>query len=97
MLFYGVLETALEEGNDLRSLMFALGLVATVLTMSYMLWMLKRVFFGKLPENFSKVKEGSWYMLSPMVVLAGFTIVVGIYPDIFLSKIMPYMQGVLGG
>jgi len=72
-------------------------LVATVLTMSYMLWMLKRVFFGKLPKNFSKVKEGSWYMLSPMVVLAGFTIVVGIYPDIFLSKIMPYMQGVLGG
>jgi len=36
-------------------------------------------------------------MLSPMVVLAGFTIVLGIYPDIFLSKIMPYMQGVLGG
>jgi len=65
--------------------------------MSYMLWMLKRVFFGKLPENFSKVKEGSWYMLSPMMVLAGFTIVLGIYPDIFLSKIMPYMQGVLGG
>jgi len=97
MLFYGVLETALEEGNDVRSLMFALGLVATVLTMSYMLWMLKRVFFGKLPENFSKVKEGSWYMLSPMMVLAGFTIVLGIYPDIFLSKIMPYMQGVLGG
>nr|AIF08734.1 hypothetical protein [uncultured marine thaumarchaeote KM3_32_A02] len=36
-------------------------------------------------------------MLSPMMVLAGFTIVLGIYPDIFLSKIMPYMQGVLGG
>ena len=97
MLFYGVLETALEQGDDVRSLMFALGLVATVLTMSYMLWMLKRVFFGKLPENFSKVKEGSWYMLTPMMVLAGFTIVVGIYPDIFLQKIMPYMQGVLGG
>jgi len=25
MMFYGVLETALEEGNDVRSLMFALG------------------------------------------------------------------------
>ena len=25
-------------------------------------------------------------MLSPMMVLAGFTIVVGIYPDIFLTK-----------
>jgi len=97
MLFYGVLETALEEGDDLRTLLFALGLVATVLTMSYILWMFKRVFLGKIPENLSKVKDGSWYMLAPMMVLAGFTIVVGIYPDIFLQKIMPYMQGVLGG
>jgi len=28
-----------------------------------------------------------------MMVLAGFTIVLGIYPDIFLQQIMPYMQG----
>jgi NADH-quinone oxidoreductase subunit M len=96
MVFYGALETAIEEGNDLRSLMFALGLIATVLTMSYILWMLKRVFFGKLPENLQNVKDGSWYMLAPMMVLAGFTIVVGIYPDIFLGHIMPYMQGVMG-
>jgi NADH-quinone oxidoreductase subunit M len=97
MLFYGVLETALEEGDDLRTLLFALGLIATVLTMSYILWMFKRIFLGKIPKNLSKVKDGSWYMLAPMMVLAGFTIVVGIYPDIFLQKIMPYMQGVLGG
>ena len=97
MVFYGALETAIEEGNDLRSLMFALGLIATALTMSYILWMLKRVFFGKLPENLQNVKDGSWYMLAPMMVLAGFTIVVGIYPDIFLGHIMPYMQGVMGG
>ena len=96
MVFYGALETAVSEGNDIRSLMFALGLVATVMTMSYILWMLKRVFFGKLPENLQNVKEGSWYMLAPMMVLAGFTIVVGIYPDVFLGQIMPYMQGVMG-
>jgi NADH-quinone oxidoreductase subunit M len=65
--------------------------------MSYILWMLKRVFFGKLPEHLEKVKEGSWYMLAPMMLLAGFTVVVGIYPDIFLNSIIPYMNGVLGG
>ena len=75
---------------------FGLGLVATALTMSYILWMLKRVFFGKLPDNLTKVKDASWYMLAPMMVLAGFTIVVGIYPDIFLETIIPYMNGVLG-
>ncbi len=95
-LFYGALETAIEEGSTLRMVTFGLGLVSTVLTMSYILWMLKRVFFGKLPENLSKVKEASWYMLGPMMVLAGFTVVLGIYPDIFFDKIIPYMNGVLG-
>ena len=96
ILFFGALETAIEEGSTLRAVTFGLGLVATALTMSYMLWMLKRVFFGKTPEHLEKVKEGSWYMTAPMMVLAGFTIVVGIYPDIFLNTIVPYMNGVLG-
>ncbi len=99
-LFAGALDTAVKEnaatGAVLRYVVFGLGLVATVITMSYMLWMLKRVFFGKLPEHLSSVKEASWYMTAPMMVLAGFTIVVGIYPDIFFDKILPYMRGVLG-
>ena len=95
ILFYGALETAIEEDSMLRTVTFALGLLATALTMSYMLWMLKRVFFGKLPVHLSKVKEGSWYMTAPMMVLAGFTIVLGIYPDIFLETIVPYMEWVL--
>lgn len=96
ILFYGALETAIKDGSTVRAVTFGLGLVATALTMSYMLWMLKRVFFGKIPEHLEKVKEGSWYMTAPMMVLAGFSIVVGIYPDIFLKTIIPYMSGVLG-
>lgn len=96
ILFYGALETAIEEGSTLRMVTFGLGILATALTMSYILWMLKRVLFGKLPEHLINVKEGSWYMIAPMMVLAGFTIVIGIYPDIFFEKIIPYMNGVLG-
>lgn len=98
ILFYGALETAIEEGSTLRAVTFGLGLVATALTMSYMLWMLKRIFFGKMPEHLSaRAKEGSWYMTAPMMVLAGFTIIIGIYPDLFLQSIVPYMNGVLPG
>ena len=78
IMFYGALETAIAEGSTIRAVAFGLGLVATALTMSYMLWMLKRVFFGKLPEHLQNVKEGSWYMTIPMMILAGFSIVVGI-------------------
>ena len=31
-----------------------------------------------------------------LMILAGFSIVVGIYPDIFLKTIIPYMNGVMG-
>ena len=96
IMFYGALETAIAEDSVLRMVTFGLGLVATALTMSYMLWMLKRVFFGKLPAHLSGVREGSWYMVAPMMVLAGFTVVLGIHPDIFLEQIVPYMNGVLG-
>jgi len=96
ILFAGALQTAIEEGSTLRAVGFGLGLIATVLTMSYLLWMLKRVFFGKTPKHLENVKEGSWYMTVPMMVLAGFSIVLGIYPDIFYRSILPYMNGVLG-
>ena len=96
IVFYGAIETAIAEGSTLRFATFGLGLVATALTMSYMLWMLKRVFFGKIPEKIAHVKEANWYMTAPMMVLAGFTVVLGIYPDIFLQGIVPYMEGVVG-
>jgi len=54
------------------------------------------VYSLEIPENLQNVKEGSWYMTIPMMVLAGFSIVVGIYPDIFLKTIIPYMNGVMG-
>lgn len=95
IMFYGALETAIAEGSTVRAVTFGLGLVATVLTMSYILWMLKRVFFGKTPAHLEKVREAGWHMTAPMMVLAGFTIVLGIYPDIFLEGIIPYMEGVL--
>ena len=95
LLFYGALETAISEGSTVRAITFGLGLVATVLTMSYILWMLKRVFFGKIPEHLTGVKEAGWHMTAPMMVLAGFTIVLGIEPDIFLEGIIPYMEGIL--
>lgn len=96
IVFYGAIETAIDEGSTLRFATFGLGLAATALTMSYMLWMLKRVFFGKMPEGIAHAKEAGWYMTAPMMVLAGFTVVLGIYPDIFLQGIVPHMEGVLG-
>jgi len=95
-IFYGSLQTAIQQGSIIRMIAFGLGLVATVITMAYVLWMIKRVFFGKLPENLENTKEANWYVTGPMMVLAGFTIVIGIYPDIFFNQIIPFMKGLVG-
>jgi NADH-quinone oxidoreductase subunit M len=71
---------------------FGLGLVATVITMAYILWMIKRIFFGKLPEHLENTKEASWYVTAPMMVLEGFTFVVGIYTDVFFNQIIQFMK-----
>ncbi|MEM3127540.1 MAG: NADH-quinone oxidoreductase subunit M [Nitrososphaerales archaeon] len=96
MLFFGALQTALAEGSLARIVIFGLAMATTVLTAAYILWMIKRIFFGKMPEGMEKVREGSFYMTAPMMALAVLTIVIGIYPDIFTSTIVPFMQSVLG-
>jgi NADH-quinone oxidoreductase subunit M len=95
-IFNGALQTAIQEGSTIRMVSFALGLIATVITMAYSLWMIKRVFFGKLPQHLENTKEANWYVTGPMMVLAGFTMVIGIYPDIFFNQIIPFMKGLVG-
>jgi NADH-quinone oxidoreductase subunit M len=96
MLFFGALQTALDQGSMIRLVVFGLAMATTVLTGAYILWMIKRIFFGKLPEGMEKVREGSLYMTAPMMALALLTIVIGIYPEVFTSTVIPFMKNILG-
>ncbi len=96
MLFLGALNTALEEGSLARIVVFSLAMVATAITASYILWSIKRIFYGKVREGLEHTREGSYYMLGPMIFLAILTIVIGIYPDMLTSIVVPYMKDVLG-
>jgi NADH-quinone oxidoreductase subunit M len=51
IMFNGVLQTATADMDPLRTAMFAFGILATVLSSAYILWMFKRIFFGKIPEE----------------------------------------------
>ena len=59
-----------------------LAVVATIITAAYALWAMKRIFFGKLPEQLSNVKEASPYLLAPIIFLAALTILLGIIPSL---------------
>jgi proton-translocating NADH-quinone oxidoreductase chain M len=89
--FNGALQSGVEHAETLRVVIFALGLVATLLTAGYILWMYKRVFFGKIPERLVRVKDSNRYITATMAFLAAMTLIVGVYPDIFLVPITGYI------
>ncbi|HEX6252861.1 MAG TPA: NADH-quinone oxidoreductase subunit M [Nitrososphaera sp.] len=95
ILFNGVLQTATAEMDPLRTTMFALGILATVLSSAYILWMYKRIFFGKIPEQLAHVKDSNRYITATMAVFAAMTLIIGVYPDLFLNPITDYYNDVM--
>ena len=73
--------------------LFAFGIVSTILTSAYILWMIKRIFFGKLPEELVHVKDSSRYITVTMAVFAALSLAIGVYPDAFFNPISGYVQG----
>src|SRR5918999_581410 len=95
ILFNGVLQTATAEMDPLRTTMFALGILATVLSSAYILWMYKRIFFGKIPEQLAHVKDSNRYITATMAVFAAMTLIIGVYPDLFLNPITDYYTNIM--
>ncbi len=97
ILFSGVLQTATDHMDPLRTTMFGLGILATVLSSAYILWMFKRIFFGKIPEELVHVKDSNRYITATMAVFAVMTLIIGVYPDLFLAPIDNYISGMFEG
>jgi NADH-quinone oxidoreductase subunit M len=97
ILFNGVLQTATADMDPLRTTMFALGILATVLSSAYILWMFKRIFFGKIPEELAHVKDSNRYITVTMGVFAAMTLIIGVLPDLFLNPISDYIGGMFEG
>lgn len=92
ILFNGVLQSGLENSDTLRIVAFGLGILATVLSAAYILWMYKRIFFGKIPEQYAKIKDSNRYITVTMAALAAITLFLGVYPNPMLNPITDYVQ-----
>src|ERR671921_1308797 len=62
ILFGGVLQTAVHDADPARAILFGFGILTTVLSSAYILWMYKRIFFGKIPERLVNVRDSSAYI-----------------------------------
>ena len=57
--------------------------------------MFKRIFFGKIPEQLAHVKDSNRYVTATMAVFAAMTLIIGVYPDLFLNPTMDYYNNVM--
>jgi proton-translocating NADH-quinone oxidoreductase chain M len=92
VMFNGVLQSGVQYSEPVRVIAFALGILATLLSTAYILWMYKRIFFGKIPQKLVQVKDSNRYITVTMAVLAAMTLIVGVYPDSFLVPITNYIK-----
>ena len=97
ILFNGVLQSGVQNSDTLRIVAFGLGILATVLSAAYILWMYKRIFFGKIPEQYAKITDSNRYVIVTMATLAAITLFLGVYPNPMLNPITDYIQEMFSG
>ncbi len=86
VMFAGIF-TQGATGSGTYMAVAILGLVATLFTVAYTFWPIKKIFFGSLPASLEGVKEAPLTMTVPLLALVIASFVIGIYPD-FVSKFL---------
>jgi NADH-quinone oxidoreductase subunit M len=82
MIFGGALQS--------QKVVFAfIGVASTMITAGYLLWFAWKVFFGSVPKRLENVKESPRSLLASIVILASASVILGIWPGIFLEFITP--------
>ena len=86
MMFAGIF-TQGAIGSPTYLAVAMLGLVATLFTVAYTFWPMRRIFFGALPSGLEGVKDAPLTMTLPLLAIVVASILIGIYPDL-VSKFL---------
>ena len=68
-----------------------------ILTAAYLLWMLKRVFYGPFNQKWNWLPDANLRETLPLFVLAAVIVLVGIYPKFFIDVITPSLTQIMHG
>jgi formate hydrogenlyase subunit 3/multisubunit Na+/H+ antiporter MnhD subunit len=94
IMFAGIFSQGAQGSSAYLAVAF-LGIIATLLTVAYTFWPIKKIFFGPLASGLEDVKDAPLTMTVPLLALAVASILIGIYPDI-ITKFLTNFTGLLG-
>jgi formate hydrogenlyase subunit 3/multisubunit Na+/H+ antiporter MnhD subunit len=93
IMFAGIFSQG-ATGSTAYLLVAMLGLIATLFTVAYTFWPIKKIFFGQLAPELGGVKDAPLTMTLPLLAIVVASILVGIYPDI-VTKFLTSFAGIL--
>ncbi len=94
IMFAGIFSQG-AQGSSSYLAVAMLGLIATLLTVAYTFWPVKRIFFGPLSSGLDQVKDAPLAMTLPLLAIIIASILIGIYPDL-VSKFLIGFANALG-
>src|SRR6266849_347618 len=95
-LFQGGFVRATDTASEYRLVIAVLGIIATALTAGYSLMAMKKIFFGAPNSDTSDVKEAPWTITLPLITLSIVTLVLGIYPEPILGRLLSAARAIVG-
>jgi formate hydrogenlyase subunit 3/multisubunit Na+/H+ antiporter MnhD subunit len=81
IMFAGIFSQG-AQGSTTYLLVAILGLIATLLTVAYTFWPVKKIFFGPLASGLDEIKDAPLTMTLPLLAMVVASILIGIYPDL---------------
>ena len=94
IMFAGIFSQG-AHGSSAYMVVAVLGLVATLFTVAYTFWPVKKIFYGQLASGLEGVKEAPLTMTIPLLAVVVVSIVIGIYPDL-VTKFLTSFTGIGG-
>jgi NADH-quinone oxidoreductase subunit M len=93
MMFAGIFSQG-AQGSSVFLIVAMLGLIATLFTVAYTFWPIKKIFFGPLASGLEEVRDAPLTMTLPLFALVVASILIGIYPDL-VAKFLTTFANIL--
>jgi NADH-quinone oxidoreductase subunit M len=94
IMFAGIFSQG-AHGSTIYLAIAILGLIATLFTVAYTFWPVKKIFFGPLASGLEGVRDAPLTMTLPLLGVVVASILIGIYPDL-VTKFLTGFANILG-
>jgi formate hydrogenlyase subunit 3/multisubunit Na+/H+ antiporter MnhD subunit len=96
IMFAGIFSRG-AQGSPAYLAVAMLGIIATLFTVAYTFWPIKKIFFGQLASGLDGVREAPLTMTLPLLALVVASILIGIYPDLVTKFLVGFANAVGSG